>query len=297
MTARPNFLFIGADKCGSSWLHKVLSEHPQCFIPPAKDIYFFDRFYEKGLDWYLRFFADAPGQARCVGEVCHDYLYSAQAAQRIARDLPDVKLVAFLREPADRTFSHYLYMIRSGRTRVSFREALESYPELVEHSSYAKHLAPYFELFPEGQLKVFFYDDLRAAPREFARSIFEFLGLEWTDSLDYEGKVRPASAPRSFLLAKALKQGAALARNLGWANFVGRIKNSSFAFRLYKPYKAAAKPAATDEERKYLLAALDADLHQLVRVLPQPLPAWIPAGDDAARVQARPDLRSEVAGN
>ena len=53
---RPNFLFIGPDKTGSSWMFHILSRHPDCFVPVAKDIYFFDRYYSKGMGWYLRHF-------------------------------------------------------------------------------------------------------------------------------------------------------------------------------------------------------------------------------------------------
>lgn len=277
MSRRPNFLFIGADKAGSSWLYEVLSSHRQVFVPPAKDLYFFDRFYAKGLDWYLGFFAQAPAEATCIGEICHDYLYSQEAAQRISKDLPGVRLMAFLREPVDRTFSHYLYMIRSGRTQVPFRQALDEYPELLEHSLYARHLEPYLRTFPAGAVRVFFYDDLRASQKDFARSVFGFLGIEWMEDFDYEKKVRPASAPRSFLFAKLLKQGASLVRSLGWANFVGRVKNSSFVFKLYKPYKAESKPVVSDEDRRYLQGLLAADIARLGELLDGPLPAWIRA--------------------
>ena len=84
----PTFLFVGADKCGSTWLFKVLQQHPQCFVPAAKDIYFFDRYYGRGLQWYASFFSSAPRSARAIGELSHDYLYSEQAAERIASTLP-----------------------------------------------------------------------------------------------------------------------------------------------------------------------------------------------------------------
>ena len=129
---KPTFLFIGPDKTGSTWLYEVLRQHAACYVPPVKDIYFFDRHYERGLDWYLSFFEPAPAGSLAAGELSHDYLFSPQAADRIARDLPNVRLLTSLRDPAERTFSHYLYMIRSGRTRLDFAAALEQFPELVD---------------------------------------------------------------------------------------------------------------------------------------------------------------------
>ena len=71
----PNFLYIGPDKAGSSWLHEVLLTHPQVFMPVAeKDLYFFDRYYDRGLDWSLSQFASATPTQVVVGEVCQDYL-------------------------------------------------------------------------------------------------------------------------------------------------------------------------------------------------------------------------------
>src|SRR5437868_1940103 len=140
---KPTFLFIGPDKSGSTWLSEILRQHPACFVPPLKDIYFFDRYYDRGLSWYLSQFDGAPASARAVGELSHDYLFSTQAADRIRNDLSGVSLLVCLREPVERTFSHYLYMVRSGRTTESFEDALEHFPELVENSRYATHLRTY----------------------------------------------------------------------------------------------------------------------------------------------------------
>ena len=83
---KPNFLFIGPDKTGSSWLYQILRGHPECHVPELKDIYFFDRFYARGLDWYLSLFDSAAPGARAVGELSHDYLFSPAAAERIAKE-------------------------------------------------------------------------------------------------------------------------------------------------------------------------------------------------------------------
>src|SRR5262245_50096316 len=99
---RPNFLFIGADRCGSKSLHNIFRQHPECYVPPIADPLFFDKNYERGMDWYLDLFADAPAAARAIGEFSHDYIHSLEAAQRIAADLPNVKLLATLRHPIER---------------------------------------------------------------------------------------------------------------------------------------------------------------------------------------------------
>ena len=75
----PDFLYIGASKAGSSWIYEILREHPEVFVPLAKDIQFFDWHYDKGIDWYLSFFRPGRGK-RAIGEVSHDYFLVEEAA-------------------------------------------------------------------------------------------------------------------------------------------------------------------------------------------------------------------------
>ncbi len=99
MSRLPNFLYVGPDKAGSSWLHEVLLKHPDVYLTPAKDLYFFDRYYDRGTDWYAAQFRDA-GDQRIVGEVCQDYLFHPDAAARIDETLGPVKVMVSLRDPS-----------------------------------------------------------------------------------------------------------------------------------------------------------------------------------------------------
>ena len=83
----PNFLYIGPDKAGSSWLHEALLHHPNIFLSEAKDLYFFDRYYDRGLAWYASQFRNAQPIHTVVGEVCPDYLASP-VAPRPHRGVP-----------------------------------------------------------------------------------------------------------------------------------------------------------------------------------------------------------------
>jgi len=89
----PNFIYIGPDKAGSSWLHEVLIRHDDIFMPPAKDLYFFDRYYSRGLAWYLDQFEAAGGRHKIVGEVCQDYLFHPESPARIRESLADARLM------------------------------------------------------------------------------------------------------------------------------------------------------------------------------------------------------------
>jgi hypothetical protein len=279
---KPTFLFIGPDKTGSTWLYQILRGHPDCHVPDLKDIYFFDRFYSRGLDWYFSLFEDAAPHSGAVGELSHDYLFSAVAAERIAKDLPDVKLLTCLRDPVERTFSHYLYMIRSGRTKDTFETALDRFPELIENSLYAKHLRPYLELFPRDQIKVLFFEKLRADPRGFAAEVFEFLEIPLVEDLPYEERVLPASRPRSMVLARLAKLGAEAARRIGMTSLVGRVKSSPLVVRtLYRPYDRRPKMDSATAEK--LRERFRDDIVELQRMLSVDLSRWLGQTEGADR--------------
>jgi hypothetical protein len=272
---KPNFLFIGPDKTGSSWMYEVFKQHPNCYVPQCKDIYFFDRYYSRGLDWYFLFFQDADTSHLAVGELSHDYLFSPIAARRIKNDLPDVKLLTCLRHPVDRTFSHYLFMIRSGRTQESFESALENYPELINNSLYYKHLNEYFNCFEKQQIKVLLFQDLKIDSVQFSKQIFDFLNVPFVADINYSQEVLSASKPRSFAIARLAKTGANLARDLGFTNTLGRVKQSKLTRFLYKPLSSKEKPKMTTDTVTYLLKAFRQDTLLLQDLLQTDLSDWL----------------------
>ena len=174
---RPNFLYIGPDKAGSTWIDRILRHHPQVGMGSAKETFYFDRYFHKGEGWYLRHFSKAVG-FQVVGEVSHDYLFDPRCCERIAGCLPDVRLMVCLREPARRAFSAYLYMLRQGRPMGTFEAALGHCPELIDHGRYATHLEPYLATFGRERVHLAIFDDLQQTPQAFADALFDFLGLD-----------------------------------------------------------------------------------------------------------------------
>jgi hypothetical protein len=137
-------MIIGAGSSGTSSLYQYLRQHPNVYMPPKKELHFFvhdepgtwptkkdgslDRF-NPVTTWedYLGWFAKAqPGMA--VGEASPMYMYFEHAAARIKDRLPDVKLIAILRNPADRAFSGYIHTVRDGLEPLDFKAALEEEP-------------------------------------------------------------------------------------------------------------------------------------------------------------------------
>jgi hypothetical protein len=267
---RPNFLYIGPDKAGSTWLFELLRAHPQAFVPAAKDIYFFDRYYRRGLDWYLSFFRRAGSDTRILGEISHDYLFSAEAAERIRDTLPGVRLLAFLRDPVQRSFSQYLYIRRSGSPVASLAEAIERYPRIVDNSRYSKHLRVYLSLFPRESLGAFVFEDLKADEASFMAQVLSFLALDHPqEPLSLPGVTLGGGAARSALAARLAKAGATWVRELRFPGLVGMVKRSSMVqAALYRPFgRGAARPKMSEQEEEALVALLLEDMRALPGLL------------------------------
>lgn len=266
---RPNFLFIGPDKAGSTWLYEAMSSHSQCALSSAKELFFFDRFYSRGWRWYEQHFPAEVVNGAVVGEISHDYLFSDDAAERIARDLPDARLMVCLREPCKRAFSAWLYMIRQGRTRLEFPAAIDSIHELIDHGCYATHLQRYLDRFDRRQIHVAVFDDLSASPQRFFDEVCVFLGIE-TRSLpeSLTRQVLPAAAPRSFLVAGLARSTGWGIRSLGLPALVGRIKRSPLVSKLlYRSYREGERPELSVEDEQRLREVFDPEVRALDEML------------------------------
>jgi hypothetical protein len=184
----PNFLIIGAPRCATRWLRTNLIEHPDVYLPPF-DVRFFDRgqiYRQGGGDWYRRQF-EAWHDERCVGESSPGYLSPRNEprdiAERVQELLPDVRLVALVRQPVDRMYSAMFHEIRQGRLPSDadvFTMVTEGHPEVVElelvsAGLYGKNLYPYWHRFGE-QLLVVFQDDVRTQPEKVYEQVLRHIG-------------------------------------------------------------------------------------------------------------------------
>jgi hypothetical protein len=266
--ALPNFIFIGPDKSGSSWLYEVLKAHPDVYVTPAKDVYFFDRYYHWGLEWYRERFRERRDE-KVVSEVCHDYLFSPVVADRMYRDLPEVRLMVCLREPIERAFSAYLYLRKFGWTRATFEEEIAANPSLLSRGKYFSHLKPYLERFGRERLLISRFDDLTRNPTEFAASVFRFLGIREIALPDtLRRRSLPAGEARSVRVAKLAKSGAQVLRHLGMPRLLGILKSSAaLQHLLFVPYSEQMKPTPAPATRRRLQLEFREEIEALDRTV------------------------------
>lgn len=199
----PDFLIVGAQRAGTTALYEYLRRHPAVVGPAWKEVNFFDVHYPRGEAWYRGHFPIGARSRRLgsiVGEASPSYLFHPLGPERIRALLPDVRLIALLRNPVDRAHSHYHHEVELGREPLSFEDALEreeermrgeqermlADPEYFSHAwwnftylargRYAEQLERWLAVFPRDQLLVLPSEQLFDRPGEAYARILEFLG-------------------------------------------------------------------------------------------------------------------------
>ena len=181
----PNFLIIGAAKAGSTALAAYLGSHPDVFMASEKEVHFFDDHFQRGVDWYASRFEAVRGE-RAVGDATPTYMYTDEAIGRMADLLPDAKLIAILRNPVDRAYSHYWWM-RALDERRPFADAVhdeilgreEADPEkYVAAGRYLERLERVCGYYPRSSLHVVILEELRASARASYAEVCRFLGVD-----------------------------------------------------------------------------------------------------------------------
>lgn len=205
----PNFLIVGAAKAGTSSLYAYLQQHPQVQMSAVKEPNYWNFGHENIVfggpfqpqvsartwaDYAALYPGWPPRPARGEGSV--NYLYWPGTAARIAQARPKMKIVALLRQPAERAFSHYVMHRRLGfETAPTFEQALQREPERQArgwHPSwfyrargvYGPQLQAYAQAFPAHQMRVWLYDDLQNGPAGLLRELCAFLEIDDTFSFD-----------------------------------------------------------------------------------------------------------------
>jgi len=196
----PDFLIVGAQRCGTSSLYRYLGQHPSITPSIRKEVEYFSIRYSEGVDWYKSHFPVRRG--RCLTfEATPDYLLHPLAARRAAELIPDARIIVMLRDPVSRAFSQYLHNLRLGHEELSFPEALDAEGTriegemercrvdpafkaislrrhgYVERGKYDVHLLPWLEHYPQERIHVARSEDFFVSPERVYDEVVEFLGL------------------------------------------------------------------------------------------------------------------------
>lgn len=194
----PKFIIIGAQKSATSSLYDFISQHPSINSAQMKEIHYYDLFFKKGFAWYKSHFPFKQ-KGYITGEATPNIIWSYASLKMLKKTLPDLKLIISLRDPYERTISHYYHNIRQGRESRDLLEAISS-PEsqissknldllssdyikslrfsYISKSRYAEQLDYLLEIFNTEDMLFAPYSKVININTNLRSEIFNFLGLE-----------------------------------------------------------------------------------------------------------------------
>ncbi len=293
-----DFVGIGAAKSGTTWLAAMLMQHPDIFIPPQKEIHYFNRLCheEPGLenpnrrlpvDWYLAHFREArPDQI--AGEISPLYFWNENCPHDIHAFAPEARILVMLRDPVTRLLSWYHHGVRLGyATEPTFEQHLRNRPDLVEHSLYYRALKRYYDVFAPEKIGVFLFEDMVEDNRRLLREVQTFLGVETWIPEDIDATVNEGGTSRFLRLNRFLARSRLYLRRKRWhsaiqvvrAMGISRLAQSISRWNA-RPF--GARPEVAEQTARELRAYFKDDVQQLEQLLGRDLSIWMPDADAAS---------------
>jgi hypothetical protein len=315
----PNFFIIGAQKAGTTSLYHYLKQHPQVYMSPVKEPFFFNHEISPNgevlkerfggpdrspnakcanLEEYRTLF-EGVGEEEAIGEASVLYIYAPGTAERIERHVPGARAIALLRDPTDRAYSAFKYALRIGvEPLTDFAQALrEEENRIRDNWHYALHyrrrglyheqLKRYYEVFGRERMGVWLYDELKEDPVSVAQSVFGFLGVEDSFVPDTSSKHNPASVPKNEAARLAIRfmnaTFPAVRKIVPSAPVVRKIVPSAYKVRQLANRRILTEesPPLDPEVRAELVEGYRQDILRLEELIGRDLSAWLDGAQKA----------------
>lgn len=278
---KPTYIGIGAQKCASTWLHRILAEHPEVSVPEKKEINYFSFHYDHGYQWYEAQFKPCDAQT-VLGEISPSYFYEPAAPERVYRYLPKIKILLALRDPIQRALSNHRHEIRVGHitgSDLSLEAGLLNNPMYVEQGHYATHLKRWLKFFPLNQFHIILMEDIKSDPLAVAKNIYSFLGInEAYHPLGLNKSFNPSYVNRSRELTgiKDAIYNSTRVRGLSWAWNLAEY----FGLKaLYRSINTTSSDATIPEPKQQTLDMLrqlfEPEVLELEAIIHRPLDIWL----------------------
>jgi hypothetical protein len=264
---------VGPQRTASSWLDRALRSHPKlCFPEHVKETFFFDRHYDRGIDWYLNLF-EPVSDDQLLAEVGPTYFESPQALERIKQHNPEARILITVRNPIARSFSSFAHEYTKGRAAEDFFRAVQQQPRIVDSGRYASIAPNWAAAFSQEQVFYLVQEDIKADPQKQINEVCRFIGVEPIRlPEDLEERYGQKTVPRFRWLAAAASRAASAFRSAGFHRVVEACKKIGLK-RVY----SGGDPAAISMTRpifNYLLAEHEPDIAWLESRLGRSFSHW-----------------------
>jgi len=280
----PHFLVVGTQKAATTSLHFILKQHPQVFLPASKEVHFFDspQHYEQGEAWYAAQFS-AAGQEQKIGDITPSYMLYPEVPERIKALLgAQVRLIFLLRQPAERAWSQFIHLQRTGQFEATTFEAMleqeqqrmragEARPDvhysLIRRGLYAGQIERFLKHFPiENMLFLLFREDFVEQRETTVAKVLDFIEVE-PMALQVAVKKNVATVPRFPVVNKIVFGN----------NPLGRALPKRVKFMVKNLNKAKAQPSVLPESRQRAITQqyFEEDIRKLEKLINRDLSRWL----------------------
>ena len=272
-------MIIGAMKCGTSTLAKILDQHPDISVARGKEPHYFAfgdwkanlGAYHALFDPAKKIWCDASTSYTCYPE------FNLQIWRDIFEYSPHVKFIYLVRDPVDRVLSNYMHLYERGYTNYSLKEALVKVPSILTRGRYYTQIVPYIESFGRDAILILDFDDLKDHPKELVEQVCNFLAIDtsYFENFRFQefhsnrsvGEVRRHHRFDNFerrksmmILKKVLPIGYKILRNKV-------VYNNPRSFK--------SKPTITPEISELVLRMLESDLIQFQSIAGKKFEKWL----------------------
>lgn len=290
MNKKIDFIGIGTQKSGTTWIAECLEEHPEVLFPGQKELFFFNRSYcylfkdenisnhSKGIDWYLSQFPETE-RNQIRGEFATNYYNDPLAAAEIKKHFPKVKILIMLRNPIEMIYSLFWWQKGANReTANKFESALKENPIYLNTGSYYQNLKRYYNLFKNNQIHPILFDDIENKPEKVIKDLFSFLRVGPNFKPKHlNEKINTSRKFRSYLLSR-IGVVTNLLRKMG-INFTF-LKKLGLHQKLVNLYGLINKknikyPPMKPETRQKLKEYYKEDIKKLEQLIKRDLSMWL----------------------
>ncbi len=312
---KPNLFLVGAPKAGTTSIYRFLQSHPDIFMSPIKEPHYFskdiksekfskdyskrnyinlDQYFSnnklpniqiaflENYHQYMELYRDKKDE-KYFGEGSTGYLFSRVAAKEIYNFNPDAKIIMILRNPVERTFSHWRMDSRAGYSRsdnfykdIIFDYSLEDNTwggvssTYIQLGLYSQQVKRYLEYFPKENVKIFFYDEFEKNPEDIKKELFNFLNVQDVD-IDFSKRYNTDFKARNFLIHFLFKKYRS--QTHFFKNIIPK-KIKSFLKNIFFQQSISNHHPINKDVRMKILSLFLHDISNLEKIIDKDLSTW-----------------------